>query len=230
MIDCGFSLKECTRRLLLKGIKPEQISAIFVTHEHSDHITGVARLSNHYSIPVWLSKGTSLHKASLKIENANIFNSHSSFDIEQLSVESIPVPHDAREATQFVFSNQLRRLGLLTDVGMITPHIVSRYQRCDALLLEFNYDQQMLMQGRYPYSLKQRVSGGLGHLSNQQAIEFLNQLDDERLVQLVIMHVSQQNNSSHIISDLLESETNFKNLSMQIATQDSGFMWQSIDL
>ncbi|MDQ7048243.1 MAG: MBL fold metallo-hydrolase [Enterobacterales bacterium] len=228
MVDCGFSLKECVKRLELKGIQPQQITAILVTHEHADHIAGVARLSNCYSIPVWLSKGTSLHKASQKIEQCNIFNSHSGFSIQQIKVEPVHVPHDAREATQFIFSAASCTLGLLTDVGTITPHIVNRYQLCDALLLEFNYDHQMLMQGRYPYSLKQRVSGELGHLSNQQAFDFLSQLNPERLFQLVIMHVSQQNNSSDIITNLLESLDKFKDLKVEIASQVFGFEWRAI--
>ncbi len=228
MVDCGFSLKESIKRLELKGIQPQQVKAILVTHEHADHIAGVARLSNRFSIPVWLSKGTSLHKASQKIEDRHIFDSHQGFSIQQIAVEPIHVPHDAREATQFIFSTSVGKLGLLTDVGNITPHIINRYRLCDALLLEFNYDHQMLMQGAYPYSLKQRVSGEQGHLSNQQSFDFLNQIDAEQLAQLVIMHVSQENNSSSLISQLLESNSRFNHIEVEIASQELGFKWKSI--
>ncbi len=225
MIDCGFSVKETTKRLEHKGLKPEQISAILVTHEHADHIAGVARLSNRYSIPVWLSKGTSFHKSCDKIEQLNVFNSHSPFDIGPINIQPVPVPHDAREAIQFIFIADKYKLGLLTDLGVITPHILTCYKNCQSLLLEFNYDSQMLSQGRYPYGLKQRVAGDLGHLSNQQSIDFLKQIDRDVLKHLVIMHISQENNRQDIVSELVQSELNFDQVKVEYAEQNNGFDW-----
>ena len=228
LIDCGFSLKESVRRLALKGISPQQISAIIVTHEHSDHVSGVAGLANKYSIPVWLSKGTSLDKKCAPIKSMLLFNSHLSFQIGEIRVTPVTVPHDSREATQFILSAANQSIGLLTDVGHITRHILDAYSVCNALLLEFNYDQQMLMQGPYPYALKQRVSGGLGHLSNQQAAEMLTCMDLSNLRKLVAMHISAENNRSELVEQKLSAITAINSIKYYLADQARGFDWQAL--
>ncbi len=228
LIDCGFSVKESVRRLALKGISPQQISAIMVTHEHSDHVSGVAGLANKYSIPVWLSKGTSLHKKCASIKSIQLFNSHQSFHLGGIYVTPVTVPHDAREATQFILSAANQSLGLLTDVGHITNHILDAYSACNALLLEFNYDQQMLIQGPYPHALKQRVSGGLGHLSNQQAAEMLTCMDLSNLRKLVAMHISAENNRSDLVEQKLSSIAAINSIKYCLANQAEGFDWLSL--
>lgn len=228
MVDCGFSIKETERRLQQKEIEPHNIDAILVTHEHSDHIKGVASFSNKYNLPVWLSRGTSLHQSCDKIKSLNLLNTHTSFSIKDISIEPIPVPHDSREATQFVFSANEQRLGLLTDVGHVTEHMLRVYSRCSALMLEFNYDLELLLKGRYPRSLKQRVSGSLGHLSNEQAMSFLEKVGHQYLQTLIVMHRSEENNSDEIIFELLRNQVNLESVKYLIANQESGFEWQTI--
>ncbi len=226
LIDCGFSVKECVRRLALKDIKPQQISAILVTHEHADHIGGVAGLSKKFSIPVWINKGTSLHKKAAAIERMQIFNSHQSFFIGEFEITPVAVPHDSREATQFIISTANYSVGLLTDVGHITAHIIEAYSSCQTLLLEFNYEHELLINGKYPFALKQRVSGDLGHLSNLQALEMLSHLDLSKLSLLVAMHISEENNSKEIVLEKLEEKLQGASLKYLLADQSKGFDWQ----
>jgi phosphoribosyl 1,2-cyclic phosphodiesterase len=230
MVDCGFSTKEVLKRLETKTSSPEKITAILVTHEHADHIGGVVGFANRFDIPVYLSHGTSLHKKceKLKPELKRIINSHNSFSIGQLTVTPVTVPHDAREATQFVFESNGQKLGLLTDVGHITSHIIDSFECCDSLLLEFNYDENMLWEGRYPVSLKRRVAGNLGHLSNDQAIGFLQSCRLEKLVSLVIMHKSEENNCEKIINKALSDLESISHVSYFIACQKKGFDWQKV--
>ncbi len=228
LLDCGFSTKETVKRLQEKGIIPSQITAILVTHEHSDHIKGVSSFSNKYSIPVWMSKGTSLHKQSIKIINNNIIDCHNDFLVGNINITPVLVPHDSREAVQFVFKAANKMLGILTDVGCITNHIVNEYDLCDVLILEFNYDEEMLHQGVYPYKLKQRVSGRLGHLSNKQSIELLEKINSSNLQLLVVAHKSAENNSNLIIESAIREMTKIKNINYFIASQESGFHWMNI--
>lgn len=228
LIDCGFSVKETCRRLGLKGILPEQVSAILVTHEHADHIGGVSGFSNKFSIPVWLNKGTGLHPKCLSIKNQRIFSSHHEFALGDFNIIPVAVPHDSREAVQFVLQAAGQSIGLLTDVGHITRHIIDSYSECDALLLEFNYEHQALMQGAYPVSLKRRVSSDLGHLSNQQASEFLREIASPKLKRLVAMHMSEENNSAEMINERINSMSELAHVNYFIAKQSEGFDWQSL--
>jgi len=228
MIDCGFSTKETIRRLALKGLKPEQITAILVTHEHSDHISGVAGFSKRFSTPVWLNRGTSLHKKSEAITHGRVFNSHHPFDLEGVKVNPIPVPHDSREANQFVFDIKSKRIGILTDVGQITEHMISAYAGCSALLLEFNYHTPLLMNGSYPYLLKARVSGDLGHLSNEQSVKFLRNIELSQLEFLAAMHKSEENNCETIIESHIQEFMRERSIEYLIASQNEGFGWQQI--
>jgi len=225
MVDCGFSIKETVRRMDSKGICPSQVSAILVTHEHSDHIAGVAGFANKYSIPVWLNKGTNLHKKCESIKSKELFNSHQPFQLGDFLVTPVTVPHDSREATQFVFSAAEYSVGLLTDVGHITNHIIEAYSRCDAILLEFNYELAMLMSGPYPFSLKQRVSGDLGHLSNQQAIDMLSQMDLSKLSKIVAMHISEENNRREIVKEKLKTIITTNSTRFYLANQTDGVQW-----
>ncbi len=225
LVDCGFSIKETVRRLSLKGVSACSITAILVTHEHSDHISGVAGLSNKYSIPVWLNGGTSLHTKCQSINSMHRFNSHENFNLGEFHIQPIAVPHDARESTQFILSAGGKSIGILTDVGHITKHMIRAYKTCDALLLEFNYDHRLLMEGKYPYKLKQRVSGNLGHLSNEQSVQLLAQMETIILEKLVAMHISEENNSHQLIKAQLNTLDGIEKVHFSFADQANGFEW-----
>jgi phosphoribosyl 1,2-cyclic phosphodiesterase len=196
MIDCGFSLRETTRRMARLGLQPDQLQAILVTHEHGDHCAGVARLSRRHNVPVYLTHGTA---SSGRCEGSHVFrcfNCDDQFDIGEISVQTVAVPHDAAEPCQFRLSAAGKSLGVLTDLGCITPHVVDSYRGCDSLLLEFNHDLEMLLQGEYPPQLKRRVGGDWGHLNNEQAAGLLRQLEcADALNNLVVAHISEKNNS-----------------------------------
>lgn len=228
MVDCGFSQKEVLKRLEEKALDVCNITAILVTHEHSDHFSGVAGLSNRYSIPVYCNKGTSLHQKSKPLNEIQYFDGHESFYVGDIKISPVAVPHDSREATQFVFEANGQKIGLLTDVGHITPFIYQKYASCNVLLLEFNYDHSMLLEGKYPQKLKQRVSGSYGHLSNDQSIEFLENLDLSKCKSLVAMHKSEENNSKSKITESFLGCEKLKNVSTDIADQLLGFSWKKI--
>lgn len=224
LIDCGFSVKETELRLARLGKTGHDLVAILVTHEHSDHIKGVAALSRRYDIPVYMTPGTCHSKNLGDLPLLNLIQSYASFQLHGLRVNPVAVPHDAREPAQFVFEYAGLRLGILTDLGSITPHVEAAYQACDAMLLEANHDPFMLASGSYPPSLKQRVGGHWGHLSNQQAAGFLQRLDTQRLQHLVVAHISQKNNSVDVARKALEPFTqSVKNVTY--ACQDQGFDW-----
>jgi phosphoribosyl 1,2-cyclic phosphodiesterase len=227
LIDCGFSLRETERRLLRLGRDPAQVSAVLVTHEHGDHISGVALFARRYGVPVWLSAGT--HAAcSNGIAGSQIFNSHAAFAIGELEVTPYPVPHDAREPTQFVFGNGEHRLGVLTDAGSLTPHIERQLSACDALLLECNHDRAMLANGVYPPMLKVRVGGDYGHLSNDQAGTLLRRIDCSRLQHIVAAHLSDKNNTPQLAVAALATALDCSHDWIGVAHQDDGLDWREL--
>jgi len=225
LIDCGFTLKETEKRFLDLGIAPSDLSAILVTHEHGDHANGVAALSRRYGVPVYMSHGTQLTGRCSDVHQAVCFDAGECFSIDEIAVASIMVPHDARQPCQYVFKVGGLKLGLLTDVGHITPHIVESYQNCDYLILEFNHDRAMLQSGPYPPSLKRRVGGDLGHLNNQQASELLFHAEHPGLKRVLIAHISQQNNSLEAVESAIKEKLGPDFNKHQFATQEAGFDW-----
>jgi phosphoribosyl 1,2-cyclic phosphodiesterase len=228
LVDCGFSCAETEKRLARLDLDASQLQAILVTHEHSDHIAGVAVLSRRYRIPVWMTAGTrAVHKGG-ELAEWHCINSHQPFSIGDLQVQPFPVPHDAREPCQFVFAHRQRRLGLLTDAGSITPHMVSALDTLDALILECNHDPGMLASGPYPPGLKQRVGGPYGHLSNQQAAELLGKISTARLQHLVAAHISEQNNDRQLAFDSLAAVAGDGICAILVADQPDGMPWRTI--
>jgi phosphoribosyl 1,2-cyclic phosphodiesterase len=227
LIDCGFSLRQFEKRLISLSIGPENIDAILITHEHSDHCGGVIRIAKKYDIPVWTTFGTG--RAIFKSNNDfSKLSGGKLITIGSLEILPVTVPHDAGEPVQFVFRDIVsgEKFGILTDTGHITRHIVDAYNNLDGLLLEFNYDQKMLENGPYPYSLKQRVSGELGHLSNDQSVGLLQAINTSQLRCLIAAHISEKNNAHSIVKSHLEP---LGHLPQPIlASQDAGFDWINI--
>ncbi len=228
LVDCGFSARQATARLARLGRSPDELSAILVTHEHGDHIGGVALLAQRHNLPVYLTPGTARHPKLAALESLSLFNCHEAFAIGELEVRPYPVPHDASEPCQFVFSDGARRLGLLTDVGCWTPHIETQLSGCDALMLESNHDAAMLARGSYPASLKRRVAGGHGHLSNAQSAQLLACLDCGRLQHIVAAHLSEQNNTAALAQAALSDALNCECDWVAVADQTEGLDWREI--
>jgi len=227
MIDCGFSLRETLRRLARLGVDPGQIDAILVTHEHSDHCSGVAALSNKFGIPVYLTHGTAGTGRCDGSHDYCLFNCEAAFDIGELQVKAVAVPHDAVEPCQYRLSTADLSLGILTDLGSITPHVIDNFRHCDSLLLEFNHDAAMLQEGPYPPHLKQRVAGDWGHLSNLQAADFLQQVGSD-LQHLVVAHISEKNNSLERTQGAIVGVLGSLD-SVTFAGQAGGFDWLNLE-
>ncbi|MFA5371029.1 MAG: MBL fold metallo-hydrolase [Sideroxydans sp.] len=229
MLDCGFSVNETVSRLARLGLQAEQLSGILVTHEHSDHIGGVARLARKFKLKVWMTHGTLLTQQTAFADiTVTELNPHHPISIGDIEVLPFLVPHDAREPVQYVFSDGEHRLGVLTDTGHITPHIKASLDGCHALVLECNHDEEMLRSGRYPPSLKQRVGGRFGHLSNRQAAGLLAAMDTSRLQHIVAAHLSKQNNQPELAVHALSEVLSCKEEEIGIASQSDGLQWVDI--
>lgn len=227
LVDCGFSMRQFEQRLARLELRPWDIDAILLTHEHSDHSSGVVRLSCKYDIPVWSTAGT----ARAVFDGQQSYNEVCGGEpirIGCFEILPVTVPHDASEPVQFVFCHldSGKRLGILTDTGHITDHIIKAYDKLDGLLLEFNYDQMMLDTGPYPYPVKQRVSGDLGHLSNEQSIYLLQHIDTTGLSCLIAAHISENNNSLSIVENHLNQIDSIP--PPILASQKTGFGWTII--
>lgn len=227
MVDCGFTIKETERRLNLLGHSPDEIDAIVVTHEHSDHIKGVGPLARKYQLPVYLTHGTGQYDGLTKIKAIHEINIHRNFSIAGIEVTPVPVPHDAREPCQFLFRNKKKTFGILTDLGSITPHVTEQYQQCDALMLESNHCPNMLALGPYPMSLKQRVGGNWGHLSNFQAATLLENIEQQHLQHLVISHISEKNNTEALARQSIEKVFT-RHDALVFADQNNGVSWLNV--
>lgn len=222
LIDCGYTLNQLQQRLQNLECSVEEISAILVTHEHSDHGSGVARLSQKYQIPVWTSTGTA---RALGLEHFNNLCADQSIELDGFRIDAVTVPHDAAEPVQFVFTDlaEQRRVGILTDCGSVTGHMLDVYAGVNSLLLEFNYDPEMLQNGPYPEMLKRRIAGNHGHLSNHQSCSFLSRLDTSNLQCLIAGHLSEKNNSADEVNQCLNSLS--LGCHSLIADQYQGFDW-----
>ncbi|MBK1617627.1 hypothetical protein CKO42_03995 [Lamprobacter modestohalophilus] len=229
LIDCGLSVKALTHRLASLDVEPASIAAVLLTHEHGDHIGGVAAFAGRYGIPVWSTPGT-WRAAGIATEiDLRLFLGHGgALRIGDLSIAPYPIPHDAREPCQFVIDGDGCRLGVLTDAGSITPHIRERLSDCDALMLEANHDPALLRAGPYPPSVQARVGGAFGHLSNQQAAELLDRLEHRALRQLLIAHVSANNNREDLVRSAIAAVSVELEQRLVIAPQSRGTGWLPI--
>ncbi len=226
MIDCGFGIRETTKRMARLGLSPDQIDALLVTHEHSDHIKGVAPLARRFNIPVYMTQGTWLARDYGQIPDLRIIENYSPFQVGRFDITPVPVPHDAREPAQFILDWQKLKLGILTDLGKITPHILLAYRNCHGLLVEANHDLDMLHAGPYPPSLKFRVAGDWGHLNNGQTVEFLESVGLDSVQRLVVGHISRQNNSLERARAAMERiAVGLQGRNIEYACQDEGFDW-----
>lgn len=229
LIDCGFAAREFAARCERLAFDPHSLSAILVTHEHGDHMRGVGAVARRFGVPVWMTHGTWRAAEYGVIQSLNLFAGHGGgFRIGDLDILPVPVPHDAREPTQFVFGYAGSRFGLLTDLGSITPRVVEAFDGVDALLLECNHDPHMLANGPYPPSLQTRVGGQYGHLNNRQAADFLQRIDHARLRHLVAGHLSEKNNSPDLARAALEGVSDAICDCLSLLIQDEASDWFSI--
>lgn len=225
MIDCGLPRRAVEDRLRRLGREGSDIAALLVTHEHSDHVQGIGPFLRRYRTPVWLTPGTA--GALPVLPGRNVLSGRRAVAIGSITIQSYPVPHDAREPCQFVFEAVGRKLGLLTDSGHVTAHVQERLTGCDALALEFNHDADMLRASAYPESVKARIASRFGHLSNAQSGEFLRSAAHSGLQWVAGLHLSERNNSPEIVGACFESALGAA-CPLHLAAQDEPTAWHEI--
>jgi phosphoribosyl 1,2-cyclic phosphodiesterase len=230
LLDCGFGPRELERRLARLGIAPDQLDAIVVSHEHGDHLGGVLPSARRHGLAVYLTHGTlTAERAAPEVQALlNIIDSHEAFAVGDLAIQPYPVPHDAREPVQYVFSDGCVRLGVLTDAGTATPHIAAMLSACEALVLECNHDLDMLAAGAYPARLKQRIRSPYGHLDNQASAALLARLDNSRLRHLVAAHLSAENNTPALARAALAGALGCSPAWIGVASQAEGCAWREL--
>lgn len=200
LVDAGISCKETEKRMLRLGLSMKKVKAIFISHEHGDHIRGLTVLAKKFQIPVYISQGTfDNSKLNLPAELVHAFSSHDTVEIGSLKVACFPKVHDAAEPHSFMVSCGDIKVGVFTDLGVVCEQLALHFQQCDAAFLEANYDEELLENGKYPYYLKKRISGGFGHLSNAQALELLINARPAKLSHLLLAHLSKDNNDPELV-------------------------------
>ncbi|MEP7295726.1 MAG: MBL fold metallo-hydrolase [Burkholderiales bacterium] len=229
LIDCGFSLRELESRLARIGLVCADLHAVFITHEHGDHIGCATTLARRHRLPLWMSRGTwrAIGEPALP-DPVGFARDGQTIDLGELQLTPFTVAHDAQEPLQLRCTDGAHHLGVLTDVGSSSAHLLQHLRACDALLLECNHDLEMLASSRYPASLKARVGGRLGHLSNDSAAQILAACMHSGLNRLVAAHLSQQNNTPQLARAALAPVWGAAPDDIVVADQRGGFGW--IDL
>lgn len=232
LLDCGLALCDTERRLARLGVEPGELAGILLTHEHGDHACGAFDFAAAHNITVYLSYGTLQGmKAEGKVLDGVgvvIINARQSFIVDGMLVQPFTVPHDAREPVQFVLSDGASRLGVLTDIGASTAHVEEVLCGLDALVLECNYDADMLWNGAYPTWLKERIAGPFGHLDNRESERLLARLERSKLKHVIGAHVSQHNNRAELARAALARAMGCEESWIGLATQDEGFGWRGL--
>ncbi|MBM4326949.1 MAG: MBL fold metallo-hydrolase [Deltaproteobacteria bacterium] len=196
LVDAGISAKRIAERLEQAGSDPASIHAIVVSHGHSDHIKGVGVLSRKHKIPVWMNRGTydAVKQYIGKIHELRFFQTGKVFEVSGFRIHPFSVPHDCVDPVGFRISRGSSRLGVATDLGSVTGLVTNLLQGVQVAVLESNHDPKMLIDGPYPWELKQRVKGRLGHLSNSQSAGLLQRIFSDELQAVLLAHVSETNN------------------------------------
>ncbi|HZX74052.1 MAG TPA: MBL fold metallo-hydrolase [Cyclobacteriaceae bacterium] len=203
LIDGGLSCRETERRLKRLGLSMKNVKALFVTHEHADHIYGVASLSKKHKLPIYVTPNTMVNgRLHLKQDLTFSFNAYEPVVIGNLHVTAFPKYHDAIDPHSFIVSGNGVHVGVLTDIGMACQHVKRNFELCHAAFLEANYDEMMLEHGDYPPHLKNRIRSDNGHLSNLQALQLFQKHRSPFLSHLFLSHLSENNNSPEIVARL----------------------------
>jgi phosphoribosyl 1,2-cyclic phosphodiesterase len=219
LVDVGLTCKEVEKRMSRLGLSIEKVKAIFISHEHSDHIKGLAVFAKKYKLPVYISRAT-LKSSRLSLDENNTFGlSHTqTIQIGKLNITAFSKFHDAADPYSFTVECNEVRVGVFTDIGAVCDRLVTQFKCCHAAFLEANYCANMLANGRYPYFLKQRITSGRGHLSNAQALElFLNHRPDY-MTHLLLSHLSKDNNDPLLVEEMFNNVAG--NTLIKIASRD----------
>jgi len=203
LVDVGISCKEVELRMKRLAISLGKVKAIFISHEHGDHIKGVQTLSKKYNIPVYITSAT-LNNSHLVLENVLIksFKPYEKIIVGNLIVTPFPKRHDASDPFSFVVEGNGVKIGVLTDIGSVCEHVIDNFKQCHAAFLEANYDEHLLEKGSYPYHLKSRIRSDKGHLSNRQALQLFVNHKHQLMSHLILSHLSKDNNCPMLVKDI----------------------------
>jgi phosphoribosyl 1,2-cyclic phosphodiesterase len=205
LVDAGLSCRETIKRMVRLGLDIRNVKAVFISHEHADHIFGLPVLARKFQIPVYITERTRLYSGMrLEPQLVHAFHSYEPVEIGKISVHAFPKIHDAADPHSFIVSVDGTKVGIFTDIGNACNNVVDSFKQCNAVFLESNYDERMLMNGRYPYHLKQRIRGGKGHLSNRQAYDLFTGCRPSFMSHLVLSHLSRENNTHEIVESLFK--------------------------
>ena len=212
LIDVGISCRETEKRMKRLGLPMGKVIAIFISHEHGDHISGVSVLAKKFNLPVYIT-ATTLSNGRIQLEKELIksFIAHQPIQIGNIVITAFPKIHDASDPHSFIVSSRLVTVGVFTDIGIACEHLVNYFKQCHAVFLESNYDTEMLENGNYPLHLKNRIRGGVGHLSNEQALQLFVTHRPKFLSHLILSHLSKNNNDPKLVEDIFnENKGNTK--------------------
>lgn len=206
LVDAGISCRETEKRMQRLQLSMDKVKAIFISHEHSDHISGLATLAKKYALPVYITTGTHLHSGiSLPASQVHPFVAYEPVQVGALTIRAFPKLHDAAEPHSFVVHNHEIKVGVFTDIGRCCAEVVSHFKQCHAAFLEANYDEGMLERGSYPYHLKNRIRSGRGHLSNREALDLFTLHRPPFMSHLLLSHLSKNNNSPALVQNLFDA-------------------------
>lgn len=204
LIDAGISCRETERRMKLLGLSMKTVKAIFISHEHNDHIKGMHALVDKFSLPVYMTNSTMRGCVGISNSSVKKLVAYEPVTISGLSVTAFPKHHDAEDPHSFIISCNGITIGVFTDIGVSCDHLTKHFKQCNAAFLETNYDEDLLDKGSYPYYLKKRIRGGKGHLSNKQALEIFTAHRPSFMSHLFLSHLSKENNCPRKARELFE--------------------------
>jgi phosphoribosyl 1,2-cyclic phosphodiesterase len=207
LVDAGISCRETEKRMQSLGLDMQSVKAIFISHEHSDHITGLRILSKKYQLPVYITNHT-LRECPFRVDAHLVrsFSADTPLPIGRLSITPFKKSHDACDPHSFVISDGAVNIGVFTDIGIACPQVIRYFRKCHAVFLEANYCPDMLATGSYPIYLKRRISSDTGHLSNMQALDLFTKFKTRRLTHLILSHLSENNNNPQVVNDLFNNQ------------------------
>ncbi|MEO7393559.1 MAG: MBL fold metallo-hydrolase [Chitinophagaceae bacterium] len=207
LVDAGISCLETEKRMKRSGLHLDKVKAIFISHEHKDHIGGVAVLAKKYKLPVYITEGTQQYgKVRIEKQLIHRFAANEAVVIGDIRVTAFKKNHDASDPHSFTVACKGVKIGIFTDIGIVCNQLVHHFQQCNAAFLEANYDVEMLATGVYPYYLKQRITNGKGHLSNIQALELFRKNKPSFMSHLILSHLSKNNNNSELVKNLFQQQ------------------------
>ena len=208
LIDAGLSCRETENRMRLNGLSMKIVKAIFISHEHTDHIKGLSLLAEKYNLPVYITSVT-LRNSCLSFSShlPKTFKAYEPVHVDGLTITAFPKYHDAEDPHSFIISYNNVSVGVFTDIGRSCTHVTNHFSKCDAAFLEANYDEDLLRNGRYPVYLKRRISSGQGHLSNKQALEVFIKYRPPFMSHLFLSHLSKENNCPLLAKQLFEKHS-----------------------